>query len=99
MARASDAVIEALADAPAFVTGLSEEALEHRIKSWQVSKFPDEVARLRRLSNALNAARNVSISFKGYVAELAGTMAQPIIERSVKRTEAAREAVTAAIAE
>jgi hypothetical protein len=99
LARASDTVIEALAAAPAFVTRMSDAALEHRIKSWQVSKFPDEVARLRRLGNALNAAREVSVSFKGYVAELASTMAQPIIERSVKRTEAAKEAVTAAIAE
>jgi methionyl-tRNA synthetase len=99
LARASDTVIEALAAAPAFVSKLSDEAVEHRIKSWQVSKYPDEVARLQRLSKALAAAREVGVSFKGYIAELANTIAQPIITQSVKRTEAAKEAVAAAIAE
>jgi hypothetical protein len=92
-----DRVMSAVANGPAFLSGLDEKQFELYVGLWSDKRFPAESGRVRRLRAALEDARKIGKSANGYFVELTKAMVTPMTQTAMQ-TEAAQAAVASAVA-
>ena len=92
-------IMAAVANAPAFLSGLDDAQLDVYTTEWSRKNFPQEADRVLRLGKALEDARRIGVSANGYFASLVkATTAPPLIVQAAARTKAAQAAATEAVA-
>lgn len=94
-----DTVMSTLANAPAFLSGMTSEERDMHAELWSAKKFPEETGRKRRLVKAVEDAVKISKSGDSYFRDLTAAMNTPTVTSSARVKYAQDRAVEAATAE
>jgi hypothetical protein len=91
-----DRTMAAVANGPAYLSKLDDQALEMYVTKWSNKRFPVESGRARRLRASLEDGRRIGIAGNLYFADLVKTTSTPSTAAAAK-TEAAQAAVREAV--
>lgn len=92
-----EAILGAILNAPAMLTGMGPAEWELRRIEWQRKRHPAETARLERLQKAVEAHDRAGRVFVSYVNDLISSPSMGLAEAAAKRAEQAQAAVAAQV--